>query len=87
MPDSTLRQLVLKRLEAETRAEDEWSALGSYEGQNAGEVVAQGIGRRGPVDLPPAGGSFYLTRRAAREDDRQGRHVLPDSRRSSSAAK
>ena len=57
-----------------------------YQIQSDGKIVSQGIGRRGPVGPPPCGGSLHLTRRSARDHDRQGRHVQPERRRSSSAA-
>ena len=47
-----------------TRCRGAAAWLVSDEGQRAGEIVAQGIGRRRPVDLPPVGGGFHLTRRA-----------------------
>jgi hypothetical protein len=56
------------------------------EGQSGGKIVSQRTGCRGPVGCPPGGGSLHLTRRAARDNDRKGRHVQPERRRSSSAA-
>ena len=45
--------------------------LVSDEGKRGGKIVAQGIRCPRAVDPPPLGGSFYLTRRAVREHDRQ----------------
>ena len=44
MPEATLRDLVLKRLAAETKPEDEWSALflAALEGPD------EGVSRAGP---------------------------------------
>ena len=56
------------------------------DGQSGGKIVSQRTGCRGSVGCPPGGGSLHLTRRAARDNDRKGRHVQPERRRSSSAA-
>jgi hypothetical protein len=54
MADTTLRDLVLKQLEADTQAEDEWSALvlAALEGQNELDLLLA-AGNRAPTKAPP----------------------------------
>lgn len=48
VPDSTLRQLVLKRLEAETHSEDGWSALALAEWLVGDALAAMAVPVGGP---------------------------------------